>query len=89
VGRLGSLLRDAQIGLAASLVSDILTNWIRVLKTVKQVRQLYLCMACPEKRGHTTIPKPTTITTITTTKTTTVAPLPHRCPPAGRRDTAR
>jgi hypothetical protein len=30
------LLRNALIGLAASLVSDVLTNWIRVVKTVKQ-----------------------------------------------------
>jgi hypothetical protein len=33
---LGQLLRNAGIGLAASLVADVLTNWIRVIKTAKQ-----------------------------------------------------
>lgn len=30
------LLRNAGIGLAASITSDLCTNWIRVLKTSKQ-----------------------------------------------------
>jgi len=33
---LGKLLRNAGIGLSASLAADLLTNWIRVVKTTKQ-----------------------------------------------------
>jgi hypothetical protein len=36
-GPWAQLVRSAQVGLAASVVSDLFTNWLRVVKTFKQV----------------------------------------------------